>query len=299
MEKGNPIVPEALARLGLTMPASRMEAGGHLQSLIAEHEVLVLHMFLWRHRAGWQMLLRSLPNGLLFIPLDSAIEVEIAAQSKTIGPGEMAVMPAGLPQAARYPAGARRRVDLIAVHLTVVDRHGQDFLRRFADCFPRIADWSFWQRRLLAATEAFNGGSDDGRAWATATIRLLLADLVLAAKRMHPPSTMDPRISACIALAQKERQRAPTVEELARRVNLSSRRFRDLFAANTGFHPKEWLLRDRLAEAARMLRANDLPVKAIAASLGFGSDHHFHTTFKRAHGCTPSGWRASGGDVAA
>ncbi|MCK6491010.1 MAG: AraC family transcriptional regulator [Planctomycetes bacterium] len=302
MESGNPpksfpgsprqpIPPPELARLGLTLPARHRAAGGHLRALVEDHDLRVLKCFCWRHRADWQMVLRSLPNGLLFAPLDQPILIEVGGVEAAVAPGQVAVMPAGVPQAARYLPGARRRVDLLAIHCEVRDRHGNDFLRRFDGHVRRPADGTAWLAQAQAATEAFNGGGEDGEAYAGAVLRVLLADLLLDGGPLRPPVAMDPRVARCIELAQGARKRAPSVEELARQVGLSVRRLRDLFHAGTGFQPKDWLLRDRLAEAARLLRRTALPVKAVAEAVGFASDHHFHTAFKHAHGRTPSAWR--------
>lgn len=295
MESGTDLPPLKPAP-GLTLPARRLDAGGHLRDLHHDHGLRLLRMIWWEHREGWNLLLRSLPNGVLFVPIDNRIRAEVAGATAVITPGTVAILPAGLPHAAGYPPGTRRRVDLLAIHLEVGDRLGRDFLRRYADPFRTLPDWPAWQRRLHAATEAFNGGGGDGTAHATATVRLLLSDLVIAPGRMQAASRMDPRIARCIELAQADRPAAPSVEDLARRIGLSSRRLRDLFLANTGMQPKDWLLRDRLAEAARLLCFTDRPVKDIAAALGFSSDHHFHAAFKQVHGTTPSAWRRAGGD---
>jgi transcriptional regulator GlxA family with amidase domain len=66
---------------------------------------------------------------------------------------------------------------------------------------------------------------------------------------------------------------------LARRALMSPRTFMRHFKAATGTTPLDWVLRQRLQLAQRLLESTDLPVELIAEQAGFGSAvtmrHHF------------------------
>ena len=62
-----------------------------------------------------------------------------------------------------------------------------------------------------------------------------------------------------------------SVADLARRSAMSPRTFARRFAASTGTTPYQWLLRQRLQRAQRLLETTDLPVDAVARHSGF--DH--------------------------
>ncbi|MPN41080.1 hypothetical protein SDC9_188621 [bioreactor metagenome] len=57
--------------------------------------------------------------------------------------------------------------------------------------------------------------------------------------------------------------------------------------------PAEFRMRTRLEFAARELRTRpELPIGALALTLGFASSQHFANVFKRYYGITPSEHRA-------
>lgn len=55
--------------------------------------------------------------------------------------------------------------------------------------------------------------------------------------------------------------------------------------------PSNWLARQRLDLARRLLEASDLTVDRIAIEAGFGSGTNFRQQFKRALGVAPSAYR--------
>ena len=66
-----------------------------------------------------------------------------------------------------------------------------------------------------------------------------------------------------------------SVDSLAELAGMSRATFTRQFARLVGTSPMDYLQRQRLKEAAAMLRSTDLPVKSIAASTGFVSSSHF------------------------
>jgi AraC family transcriptional regulator len=53
-----------------------------------------------------------------------------------------------------------------------------------------------------------------------------------------------------------------------------------------------YLLRIRLAHAAKLLRETSQPIKQIATSVGYAHTNHFSTAFQRAYGISPARFRA-------
>jgi AraC family transcriptional activator FtrA len=70
-----------------------------------------------------------------------------------------------------------------------------------------------------------------------------------------------------------------TVETLASRAAMSPRSFMRHFKATTGTTPLDWILRQRVHLAQRLLETTDLPLELVAERSGFGSAvtmrHHF------------------------
>jgi transcriptional regulator GlxA family with amidase domain len=71
-----------------------------------------------------------------------------------------------------------------------------------------------------------------------------------------------------------------TVESLALRSAMSPRTFARRFRATTGTTPLQWVLRQRVLLAQRLLESTNEPVERIAERCGFGSAaslrQHFH-----------------------
>ena len=82
-----------------------------------------------------------------------------------------------------------------------------------------------------------------------------------------------------------------TVDDLARRALLSSRTFARRFRAVTGTTPMQWLLRQRVLHAQRLLEATDLPIELVAQQCGFGTATSFRTHFRRVAGTSPAAYR--------
>jgi transcriptional regulator GlxA family with amidase domain len=82
-----------------------------------------------------------------------------------------------------------------------------------------------------------------------------------------------------------------TVEDLAARSAMSPRTFARRFAASTGTTPYQWLLRQRVQLAQRLLEMSDLPVDSVAEKSGFSTAANLRKHFSRAVHTSPQGYR--------
>lgn len=243
----------------------------------------------------WEMRQRTVPNGMLYIPIDLALRVRVADEERLVAPGQLAVMPANVGQAAHFAGRPVPRFDLLCLHFDVVDHHGRDLLARLRPRFLPVPGWPACLPRLRALAEAIHAGGEDGLAAGAIGLRALLAELIAAAGGLAPAADPDPRIAACLERIAADRGGRLDVAELAGIAGLGERRLRDLFRSATGVGPKEFLIRRRIAEATRLLADPAVRVKTVAQDLGFSSDHEFHACFRRVTGCTPTAWRRGGG----
>jgi AraC-like DNA-binding protein len=85
-----------------------------------------------------------------------------------------------------------------------------------------------------------------------------------------------------------------TLSDLAAVAGLSRMHFASQFRAATGLRPHEFLLRRRIRRAEELLRNSDMAIVEIALTVGFQTQAHFTTVFKRFVGCTPCPWRSAG-----
>ena len=93
-----------------------------------------------------------------------------------------------------------------------------------------------------------------------------------------------------MAWVQEHLDEPITVADLAGRSAMSRRTFARRFAATTGTSPYQWLLRQRLQLAQRLLETTDLPIEVIAAQRP-GQRRNLRKHFSRAVLTTPQTYR--------
>ncbi len=84
---------------------------------------------------------------------------------------------------------------------------------------------------------------------------------------------------------------AVSLAEMAASAGLTRMHFAAQFRAATGLPPHEYLLRRRIETAQDMLARSQTPVVDVALQVGFQTQAHFTTVFKRFAGCPPHAWR--------
>jgi transcriptional regulator GlxA family with amidase domain len=90
---------------------------------------------------------------------------------------------------------------------------------------------------------------------------------------------------------QEHLEEPVTVEDLAVRSAMSPRTFARRFQASTGTTPYQWLLRQRVQLARRLLEMSDLPVEAVAQRSGFYSASNLRKHFNRIVHTSPQAYR--------
>ena len=135
--------------------------------------------------------------------------------------------------------------------------------------------------------------------------RLLSTDAAVPAEtriggiRLVERESTAPAYSAAFLVAQaKDRirhgpERHPHVADVARALGVS-RRLLDLrFREATGESVLEFLRREKLAQAKRLLAETDMPVGAVCETCGFRSVNHLKRIFRAETGLSMRAWRAT------
>jgi transcriptional regulator GlxA family with amidase domain len=91
--------------------------------------------------------------------------------------------------------------------------------------------------------------------------------------------------------AQSNLDRLLEVETLARRAAMSPRTFARRFRDSIGSTPHQWVLRQRIILAQRLLEGTDLPIDAIASQCGLGSPQNLRAHFRQIVGTSPADYR--------
>jgi AraC-like DNA-binding protein/mannose-6-phosphate isomerase-like protein (cupin superfamily) len=134
---------------------------------------------------------------------------------------------------------------------------------------------------------------------AEALIRSLIDRLLIECTRayQHDSAAADkpsvtPPIRKAMDWMQQHLTAELSVQDAAEIAALSTSRFHERFAAETGFSPLEYHTRLHLHRARQLLADTDQPITRIAFDLGFSSSQYFATVFKNHVGLTPGEFRA-------
>lgn len=117
---------------------------------------------------------------------------------------------------------------------------------------------------------------------------LLLCD---GANPQHEETQRDPRILKAVDAICRNLRTDLSVQELARRAGLSRSRFVQLFHAEMGVPPRDFVEQQRLLRASELLQYSSMNVGQVAAEVGFDCPFYFSQRFKRKFGNSPRMFR--------
>lgn len=137
------------------------------------------------------------------------------------------------------------------------------------------------------------GGAGHASALAYTVAMRVLDDAVAAAPALRGPR--EPALQRAIDLCRTRLTHGNLdVDALADAAGYSRWHFSRLFSESEGMPPGEFILRERMKEAVRLLQETDEPVKAIAGRCGFTDANYFAKAFRRVYRVSPSEFRDSG-----
>ncbi len=127
-----------------------------------------------------------------------------------------------------------------------------------------------------------------GRRRAGIELERLLCELA----ELRATPTADPAwLASAKSRLETLRLAEPDYEALATELGLAPRTFRREFTKRTGLPPHRYLLASRISHAREMLAHTDLPIKQIAADLGYTDVFYFTRQFRRLTGVPPALFR--------
>ncbi|MCK0206715.1 AraC family transcriptional regulator [Starkeya koreensis] len=101
------------------------------------------------------------------------------------------------------------------------------------------------------------------------------------------------RFKRVLAYIEENMGESVTLAGMAEAAGLSRMHFAAQFRVATGLRPHEFLLRRRIERAQQMLLETRDPLVEIALAVGFQTQAHFTTVFRRFVGDTPYQWRCA------
>lgn len=154
---------------------------------------------------------------------------------------------------------------------------------------------------LRARREAEQSGSEASTIYADAVqlalVAKLLSDLGGNERKNASGTQKAPlpkwRLKRAVEYIDAHYSRTITLSDLAAAAGLSRMHFAAQFRLATGLRPREFVLNRRVQLSQQMLSGTQASLVEIALSVGFQTQAHFTTVFKRFVGETPHRWRCA------
>src|ERR1700723_505945 len=159
----------------------------------------------------------------------------------------------------------------------------------------------FADRRLSAIVAAVHAemvaGFPSGRLFLDSVEQAMAVTLVNGHAVRHRPVQIyrgglgSARLRKIRELVHAKMEDDLSLDEMAQSVGLSTAHFARMFRKSTGETPPQFVLRQKLERAKRMLRAPDARVLDVAIACGFKTQQHFAQVFRDVCGTSPTGYR--------
>ena len=202
----------------------------------------------------------------------------------------------------RFAAGDGDR-DIFCVCGSIVATYGGalglfDFLREpiVEDVSSSSAMRQIFEMMLLEVSHPSLGTQAITEALMKHGLVLLLRHHLMTSSVASPffASLQDNRLARAVASILERPAASHTVEGLATVAGMSRSTFAEKFTTVYGQSPIEFVQKVRLRLGAKLLISTDLPIKVIAASIGYASRSYFTRAFRYAYGSDPTTYRDQG-----
>lgn len=297
----------------------------YLERLLASLEVQISGFALCRIRRGYRLILGQQDAPLIHCALKGSGILQIhGGQSIQFAAKDFVIIPRGCGHSIISPNGTLKDVrgtdelstlddallemgagggaDTVTVCGTIHASYGGglglfDALRE--PIVERLASEDPMQLAIDAMLAELAAPSFGTRALVEALLKQCL--VLLVRRQLHNPGgltpwflpTSDYRLAAALATMLQRPSAHHTLPSLAAAAGMSRSAFALRFGATFGQPPMAFLRDLRLRHAARLLQATDLPIPAIADSVGYSSRSYFARSFRSLYGVDPRRFRAS------
>ena len=220
---------------------------------------------------------------------------EMGGQLHTVREGDLLVVPPGAPHT--YGSHASNPWTIHWVHVTGANL--PDYLRELGVSAQAPVLWMGEDLQLVLLFTEIVKSLERSTAYlnllhASHTLAHLLALIIRHRHELtRPVSDVVQKVAQTIIYMSEHLDQPLRVTELAALASLSPAHFTALFKEQTGCSPRDYLHLIRIHTACKMLRESTLPVKEVAARLGYQDQFHFSRQFKAFQGVSPSEYRTT------
>ena len=126
---------------------------------------------------------------------------------------------------------------------------------------------------------------------AAAALRGALSQMIELLVEHRASRSAGERVAASIDRLRRDWIRPHRLAELATDAGMSVTHYSAHFRRLTGFAPIDFLIRQRVRHACRLLDTTRLPIAEVAAGVGYEDPYYFTRCFRRVMGCPPQNYR--------
>jgi len=187
----------------------------------------------------------------------------------------------------------KHRLRVLFCHFQILDANGtliRDAVRYWPGNPVALHDLPRVEMLGSMLLQGLGQADPAGARAADLALRQLLVQRILDS-RVTPSALKDTRIVRVLEAIQAMPERQWHLEDMARVAHVSVSQFRRLFQIATGLTPNAYLVRERVARACKLLTESDLPLAAIADTLGYRDVYYFSRQFRQAKGTPPAAYR--------
>lgn len=138
---------------------------------------------------------------------------------------------------------------------------------------------------------ALEAGRASGQAYHAT---MALHDDLMARQEIGPDLSRHASVGRVTAYIKLNLDQTLEIQTLADIAGMSRAHFSRTFTALEGLSPSEFVMRERMQRAARLLVNGQLSVKAISSACGFADPNYFAKVFRRTFAISPSEFRTTG-----
>jgi len=208
--------------------------------------------------------------------LCGVVEVHTALGTWMVPPGRGVWLPAHVEHSLRFIGGVKART-LFVDPLARADLPAQCQVVQISPLLRELILVS-----LTLPSDYLPGGRDER------IMELLLDELrLLPTLPLHLPEPQEPELLALSQHICSDLSASWELEDVAQRLNISSRTLSRRFQRETGLRFSEWVRQAKLLEALQQLAAGNSVID-VALALGYDSPSAFSAMFRRSLGVSPS-----------
>jgi len=155
--------------------------------------------------------------------------------------------------------------------------------------YPNERGIALWHAMYQALRMGF---SRDNLSKASLYLYHFIATFLYPDKGYHEKDESRDRINGTIRYMQQRLSAILTVEDLAKKSDLSPSHFSTLFKKATGMAPLNYFIHLKLQKACLLLYTTDMKIKDVALAIGYDDPYHFSRLFKKSMQISPETYRS-------